>query len=604
MLTGVRIALLYAPPWKIAAPDESPYPRGEGPPLGNERVVLGGDFIEAPYGLLAIAAQCIRAGHDVRVLNLCTFPWPDVEAIVARLDADVFGLSVFTVNRRGSMLLADQIRQQHPGAHICVGGPHATALAREIIERCPAVDTVVSGEGEPTFFELLDAIEAGRAVRGIAGLTYRGLLGAQVNPPRDRIVELDALVDYHALWKSPFVITSRGCPGECTYCGSNTTWGVRLRFHSVSYTLDMLERTVAAGVPLVAVKDDTFTSDRRRARRICEGIIARGLRFSWTCDTRIDALDEPTLEVMRRAGCVRLSLGVETPVPEILARIKKRQRREQILEITRIAQRYGFLIRYYMMVGNRGETWDTFEQSLAFVHEARPNQYLYSPLAVYPGTEEWTILSRDHGVSADFFFTEDFVKPVVFPETPDDDAARIARWLADHPGIHELHRYGVAELEAVAERLPTTASVWMDLAGACVREGRHGEALQHVARATELGFPMPGIGETYLAAIARDRGEVSAVRAHLASAARGYPHEHVMQNAHAFDAWEQSGREGPMPAIVTEVTWDLACELSQPTNPGPIDLDALRFGPSASARESGPAASSSGAASDRAPGPT
>jgi len=573
----VRVALLYAPPWKIAAEGQPPYPPGEGAPLGKQTVTLGGDFIEAPYGMLALAAQAIRAGHDVRTLNLCTYPWQEVTEIIASLNADLFGLSVFTANRRGTLFLAEQIRREHPDAHIILGGPHATALPRELIERCPAIDTVCSGEGEETFEQLIEALQRGSGFDGIPGLTYRGLLGARSNPPRERISELDELADYHELWKSPFVITSRGCPGKCTYCGSNTTWGVRLRFHSVDYTLDMLERTVDSGVPLIAVKDDTFTSNRRRAREICDGIRARGLKMIWTCDTRVDALDEPTLREMRRAGCVRLSLGIETPVPEILKRIKKRQDPEGILEITRLAQKYGFLIRYYMMAGNRGETWGTFQESLDFVQRAKPNQFLYSPLAVYPGTEEWTILQRDHGVPVDIFFTEDFVKPVVFPETPPEDAKRIAQWLAENPGIHELHRYTVEELEAVAELLPESAAVSMDLAVACVREARFEEAHKHIDDAITRGHPMPGIGDGLRAHMSRAAGDIEGAREHLSKAARGYPHRHLMQAALAFDAWERTGRVGAMPPIPIELDWDLACELTQPTNPGPIDRASLAF---------------------------
>ncbi len=575
----MRVVFIYAPPWKIAAEGEPPYPRGEGPPLGKQAVTLGGDFIEAPYGMLSLAAQTIRAGHDVRTLNLCTYAWTEVREIIAALDADVFGLSVFTANRRGTIFLTEVIKELHPKAHVVLGGPHATALPRELIERCRAVDSVCAGEGEETFEELLAALESGEELAGISGLTVRGPLGPRYRPPRDRIRELDALADYHERWKSPFVITSRGCPGKCTYCGSNTTWGVRLRFHSVAYTLDMLERTVAAGVALVAVKDDTFTSNKRRAREICDGIVARGLPMLWTCDTRVDALDEPTLLAMRRAGCVRLSLGIETPVPEILAKIKKNQDPDEILEITRLTQKYGFFVRYYMMAGNRGETWDTFQQSLDFVQQARPNQYLYSPLAIYPGTEEWTIFTRDHGVSVDIFFGEDFTKPVVFPETPPDDAARIARWLAEHPGIHDLHRYSVAELEGVAARVPEAPAVWMDLAGACVAEGRLDEARAHVARAIALGHPLPGIGDALLARAAQLEGDVAATRAHLARAARDYPHENVMRSALAFDAWEADGGVGPTPAVDVAFTWELACELVQPTNPGPIDRASLPFGP-------------------------
>jgi hypothetical protein len=119
----------------------------------------------------------------------------------------------------------------------------------------------------------------------------------------------------------------------------------------------------------------------------------------------------------------------------------------------------------------------------------------------------------------------------------------------------------------------------MDLAGACVAEARLDEARAHVGRAIALGHPMPGIGEALLARAAQLEGDVAAARAHLARAARDYPHENVMRSALAFDAWEANGCEGPMPAVDVAFTWDLACELVQPTNPGPIDRAALPFGP-------------------------
>ena len=92
-----------------------------------------------------------------------------------------------------------------------------------------------------------------------------------------------------------------------------------------------------------------------------------------------------------------------------------------------------------------------------------------------------------------------------------------------------------------------------------------------VDRADALGFPLPGVGQTVRAAAERARGDVAAARAHLAAAARGYPHRHVLQNARAFDAWELGGGQGEPPVIEVEPSYDLACELAQPTNPGPID---------------------------------
>jgi hypothetical protein len=116
----MRIALLYPPPWKVAAPGHAPYPRGEGPPEGYRAGDLDADFYQTPYGLFSLGAQAIRAGHEVKVLNLSAFPWTEVEAVIGALDADLYGMSCWTANRRGVGFAAQALRAHHPGAHILV----------------------------------------------------------------------------------------------------------------------------------------------------------------------------------------------------------------------------------------------------------------------------------------------------------------------------------------------------------------------------------------------------------------------------------------------------------------------------------------------------
>ena len=138
----MRIVLLYAPPWKIARCGDPQYPPEEGPPDNiDPAAVTEGDFIQAPYGLMSLAAQAIRSGIGVQTLNVSNFPWPDIEALIRRLDADLFGLSCMTENRRGVAMLAALIRNMHPGAHVVVGGPHVTALPIETLRHVPAIDT-------------------------------------------------------------------------------------------------------------------------------------------------------------------------------------------------------------------------------------------------------------------------------------------------------------------------------------------------------------------------------------------------------------------------------------------------------------------------------
>src|SRR5438552_7537938 len=147
----MRIALLYPPPWKIPLPGEKldASEAHDGPPSEYRAGDLDPDFYQTPYGLFSLGAQAIRAGHQVKVLNLSAYPWPQVEEVIAKLDADLFGMSCWTANRRGVAFAARAIRESHPSAHIIVGGPHATPLAAEMLRHVPEIDTIALGESEP-----------------------------------------------------------------------------------------------------------------------------------------------------------------------------------------------------------------------------------------------------------------------------------------------------------------------------------------------------------------------------------------------------------------------------------------------------------------------
>ncbi|MEO8904924.1 MAG: B12-binding domain-containing radical SAM protein, partial [Polyangiaceae bacterium] len=102
----MRIALIYPPPWKIPGPGEAADATGDGPPADYQAGDLDADFFQTPYGLFSLGAQALRAGHQVKVLNLSGFAWSKVEEVVASLDAELFGMSCWTSNRRGVALVA------------------------------------------------------------------------------------------------------------------------------------------------------------------------------------------------------------------------------------------------------------------------------------------------------------------------------------------------------------------------------------------------------------------------------------------------------------------------------------------------------------------
>ncbi len=579
----MRIALLYPPPWKIAAEGEPP-PAGDGPPTDYRPGDLDADFHQTPYGLFALGAQAIRAGHQVKVLNLSSFPWSKVEEVLAALDADVFGMSCWTANRRGVALAAVSLRAKHPQAHIVVGGPHATPLAKEMLAHVPAIDTVCLGESDVTFLELLDRLAAGRTTRGLAGTAYRTEGGGvDLGPERSSVENLDVLACPQDYFDTHIVMTSRGCPWRCTFCGAESSWGRGFRGQSVPYVLHALGQAIARlPVKMVQIKDDTFTTNKKRVLELCRGIRDRGLRFFWSCDTRVDLLTDELLREMRLAGCQRLSLGVESGSQRILDAIDKKITVDEIVRSTELAKKYGIKVRHYMMLGNRGETEETFRETLAFLERARPHEYIFSCLSIYPGTRDFHDAETAGWVNREVFFQGDFQELKTPFDASDHDTAVMNAWFHDHSGLRTIQRDGVAEYRAILERLGDHHAAHMDLGGALYEDGDLDGAERHVRRALDLGYPCPGLAYNHLACIAKARGDLDGMMDHFSTAARVDPQHYVLiQNVQAARAWFKQGGPGkklPLDLVVRH-DFQLLERTVQPTLPGPLPEDFAVWAP-------------------------
>jgi radical SAM superfamily enzyme YgiQ (UPF0313 family) len=585
----MRIALVYPPPWKIDARQgaglEGAGLEGfgaEGPPAGYRDGDLDGDFYQTPYGLFTIAAQAIRAGHQVKVLNLSAYRWAEVEEVLGALEADVYGMSCWTANRRGVGYTAELIRRRHPKSVIVVGGPHASPLAHEMLSYHPAIDVATSGESDITFLEIVERVARGASFTGLAGASYRTARGLEKGPPRELVHDLDSLASPHRLFDTHIVMTSRGCPWACTFCGAESQWGRGFRGNSVPYVLDALESAVSRlPVKMVMIKDDTFTTQKKRVLELCRGIRERGLSFVWSCDTRVDLLSDELLYEMRLAGCARLSLGVESGAPDILKQVDKKITVDDILESTELAKKYGIKLRYYMMLGNRGETEETFRQTLDFLATAKPHEYIFSCLSIYPGTRDFHDAEQAGWLDRKVFFEETF-QELKIPFDASEGATRMMNdWFAGHAGLQVAYRESVAEEKAILARLGDFAPAHLDVAGACFAAGDVAEAELHARKALDLGHPLPGLCYNYLACAAVERGDYDAMMDLYSEAARRDPqHPVLIRNVNAARAWFKRGgpASGPL-RLEAQHDFRVLERTAQPTLPGPLPSDFARWEP-------------------------
>jgi radical SAM superfamily enzyme YgiQ (UPF0313 family) len=572
----MRVALLYPPPWKIPAPGEAPDPV-DGPPEGYQEGDLDPDFHQTPYGLFSLGAQALRAGHQTKVINISGFDWATTEEVIRRLEADLYGLSCWTANRRGVDLVSRLIRKFHPAAHIVVGGPHATPLAEEVLEHYEAVDTVCQGESEEQFLELLARLRSGATTKGIAGTTFRDGDRVVRGPARAAIADLDSLASPHDFFDTHIVMTSRGCPWQCTFCGAETTWGRGFRGQSIPYVLDSLEHALERlPVKMIQIKDDTFTANKRRAKEICQGIRERGLNFLWSCDTRVDVLTEDLLREMRLAGCQRLSLGVESGSPKILKAIDKRITAEKIINAAQMAKRHGVAVRFYMMLGNRGETRQTFYETLDFLKRAQPHQYLFSCLSIYPGTVDFKDAEKAGWLNREVYFTENFQEYKSPFDASEEDTKLMHEWFAVNRGLQRMYVESVEDCEAILERIGEHHAAYVDLAGAHFRARDYDAAEENLQRAVDLDYPLPGLVHNYRACIAAAAFDLDGVQEHLRRALREDPYHYVVaHNAETLRRWFVDG--GPVKGLPLNLEarheFQLFERTVQPALPGPLDDD-------------------------------
>jgi tetratricopeptide (TPR) repeat protein len=287
-------------------------------------------------------------------------------------------------------------------------------------------------------------------------------------------------------------------------------------------------------------------------------------------------LTEELIREMRLAGCERLSLGVESGSPTILKAINKKITAQKIEDAARLAKNYGIAVRFYMMLGNRGKTRETFYETLDFLDRVKPHQYLFSCLSIYPGTVDFHDAEAAGKVDREIYFTERFQELKVPYDASPEDARLMSDWFVDNRGVRQGYVESVEDCRGILARLGDHHAAHVDLGGALYRTEAYDEATVHFNRALQLGYPLPGLIHNYLACIAARRFALKDVQEHLRLALRNDPYHFVVaRNAETLRRWFVDG--GPVKSLPLELEatheFQLFERTVQPTLPGALTPD-------------------------------
>jgi len=361
-----------------------------------------------PMGLSYLAAFLEKHGHQVNIIDYQVREFNQDQLVdeIAKIQPEIVGVTSATLTYKPALKIVRVVKKAFPNCLTVMGGSHVTVMDVKALEECQELDIVVRGEGEQTILEIVKAISNSRpsAFNEILGITFRRNKKIFRNPDKPFIQNLDELpfpaferleLNKYRLFNKTYlpIITSRGCPFNCTFCLASKMLGKKFRARSPRNVVDEIERLISKfGADAITFYDDTFTFDLKRADEICQEIMRRKVDVSWDCRTRVDRVNRRLLEKMHRANCELIHFGVESGSQKMLNAMKKGTTVEQNARAIKWAKEAGILVAVSVIIGYPGETEETMDETIDFLRKTEPD-YVYMCIPTpYPGTELYTIL--------------------------------------------------------------------------------------------------------------------------------------------------------------------------------------------------------------------
>ncbi len=366
------------------------------PWLPEDREMYG--FTTPQIGLSSLAATVLQAGHEVEVydLQLLENDLEGLDDLVRRQPFDIVAFTMTTRQFMHAIHIRQRLKQILPSAVYVAGGPHVTVRPEMTIE-LGGFDFGVIGEGEYALVELLARLEAGDPVSGVASLVYRERGGEiRRTAPQPRIASLDELplpeleaFGFPERYSQFSMMTSRGCPANCSFCAARAIWDTAWKFESPERIMRGVERGLAMGVDEAVFVDDTMNAQPKRFSLFLDQMIdlgkERGAPFEWSFWSRIDGGKRTDWKRAYEAGCRAVSFGIEAGSQRILDRVEKRLQVDLMPEVVSAVREQGIRVKTEWIVGLPG-SYEEQLKSIDLMRLLQPDWIEVHALVPLPGT--------------------------------------------------------------------------------------------------------------------------------------------------------------------------------------------------------------------------
>ena len=416
------------------------------PPISQEQLygsfaVWGG--ITPPTGLCSIAAYIRKKGYNVSIVDGEALNLNTIQTTEKALNykPDIIGIACKTLWIRSGHQVARFIKKVVENIPIVVGGNHVTAIPERSLIEFPCFDIIVRGEGEITFFKMLEAMNNNKSLGDVDGLSFRCDSKIIITRERKRIKNIDMLPlpawdllpkitryyhpSLHLIKKLPgfSIVTSRGCPHSCAFC-DKAVFGRKVTYHSPEYIMNMIDELYYNyGMRHILFEDDNLLFNKKHIKSFLSLLEKAKLNLNFSCLTRVDSVDYDIIRNLKRAGCWQIQLGIESGSQIILDAMNKNITIKQIKKAIRIIRRAGIKIMAFFILGFPGETVETLNETVSFIENEELDDvgvFFFNPYPganIYNGITEMGIFHEDWDkmstMDADIFIPYGLTKDIL-----------------------------------------------------------------------------------------------------------------------------------------------------------------------------------------------
>lgn len=355
-----------------------------------------------PLGLMYLASFLKnKSAYNINAKIIDCVPekisYEKLEGQIRGYTPDMCAVTTFTPNIVDAITTVKLAKKVSSRIKTILGAHHVDSYPRESLLLAEA-DYICKGEGEESLLKLVESLIEGKSPKGIPGIGFKEKGSPVIDGAYPFVSDLDSLpfpdrslID-NKLYKCSLgaekvtatVMSSRGCPYQCTFCYCPTK---NYRMRSVPNIIDELKEITKMGIKEIFFFDDLFNVSAGRVIEISRAILDAGLNIKWSFRGRVNHITDEMLDIAKKAGCERIQYGLETSSDDRLKRIKKNTTVKMIEDAVQKTNRHKIISVGSFMIGLPGETREEIFQTFKFMRSLRLNYAQISVLMPYPNTE-------------------------------------------------------------------------------------------------------------------------------------------------------------------------------------------------------------------------